>query len=133
MLQVAIHQDGALARGKVLRFDDAVFDAEMSVSKLELGETIYYQAIIRDITERIQAENELEQRNIDLSAAYEELIASGEELKFRLEELRQSQEMLQESKKKYKDVADLLPEGIFECSLNEIYLCQPSGVYSFWI
>ena len=118
MLQTAFQEDGAFVTWKFRRFDGSVFDAEMSVSKLELGESVYYQAIIRDITERIQAENELEQRNIDLSAAYEELIASGEELKFRLEELRQSQEMLQESKKRYKDLADLLPEGIFECSLN---------------
>ena len=62
------------------------------------------------------AADELEQRNIDLSAAYEELTASGEELKFRLEELRESQEQLQESRKRYKDLADLLPEGVYECT-----------------
>ncbi len=118
LLRTALQEDGAVVTWKFRRFDGSVFDAEMSISRLEVGGSLFYQAIIRDITERIQAENELEQRNIDLSAAYEELIASGEELKFRLEELRESQEMLQESKKRYKDLADLLPEGIFECSLD---------------
>jgi len=118
LLGTTEQKDGAFVTWKFRRFDESFFDAEMSVSRLEIGGKDHYQAIIRDITERIQAENELEQRNIDLSAAYEELIASGEELRFRLEELRKSQEMLKESEKRYKDLADLLPEGVFECSID---------------
>ena len=55
-------------------------------------------------------------RNIDLSAAYEELMASGNELQARIEELRYSQEALKESEEKYRELADLLPGGVFECT-----------------
>jgi len=116
--ETAFLDGGVFMTWKFRRFDTTVFDAEMSISRLDIRGTVQYQAIIRDITERIQAENELEQRNIDMISAYEELIASGDELRLRVEELRESQEQLRESEKRYKDLADLLPEGIFECSLD---------------
>jgi PAS domain S-box-containing protein len=69
LLGTTEQMDGAFVTWKFRRFDGSFFDAEMSVSRLEIGGKGHFQAIIRDITDRIQAENELEQRNIDLSAA----------------------------------------------------------------
>lgn len=116
LFEAVLREEGTFTTWKFKRLDGTEFDAEMSINRFETQGRLYYQAIIRDITERILAADELEQRNIDLSAAYEELTASGEELKFRLEELRESQEQLQESRKRYKDLADLLPEGVYECT-----------------
>ena len=118
LLQTVLQEDGSFVTWRFQRPDKSLFDAEIGVSRFETGGILYYQAIIRDITERILAESELEQRNVDLSSAYEELIASDEELKAKVEELRESQVLLQKSKKKHKDLADLLPEGVFECSLD---------------
>lgn len=106
------------ASWRCLRADKTTFDAEVSISRLIIKGEVLYQAIIRDITDRLRAEQELEMRNIDLSAAYEELLASGDELRARLEDLRISQAELKESEQKYRELADLLPEGVFECTLE---------------
>ncbi|NLV28274.1 MAG: PAS domain S-box protein [Methanomicrobiales archaeon] len=111
-------EGGAFVRWKCRRLDNSLFDAEISINWLEIRGKVLHQAIIRDITERLKAEIELEQSNIDLSAAYQELMASEEEIKCQLNELRKSQEQLQESEKRYRDLADLLPEGVFECTLD---------------
>lgn len=116
IIHTASGGENVFIRWKCLRVDHTEFDAEISINQLVIREDVLHQAIIRDITERLKAEIELEQRNIDLSAAYEELIASGEEIKYRLEELRLSKEQLQESEERYRDLADLLPEGVFECT-----------------
>lgn len=106
------------ANWRCLRSDKTTFDAEISISRLIIRGEVLYQAVIRDITDRLRAEQELEMRNIDLSAAYEQLLASGDELRARLEELRVSQAELKESEQKYRELADLLPEGVFECTLE---------------
>lgn len=103
-------------RWKCRRSDMTEFDTEISLNYLEIRGTRLVQAIIRDISERIRAEQEIEERNIDLSTAYEELMASGDELRARVEELRMSQSRLKESEERYRELADLLPEGVFECN-----------------
>jgi PAS domain S-box-containing protein len=99
LLEKALEEGGVIVTWKFKRWDGTVFDADMSISAFEIGGNIYYQAIIRDITDRIMAKQELEQRNADISAAYEKLIASGEELKVRLEELHRSRDAQRKSEK----------------------------------
>jgi len=41
---------------KHLRKDGTLFDAEVSVSRIDLGNQVFIQGIVRDITERLQAE-----------------------------------------------------------------------------
>lgn len=96
------------------RLDGSLFDAEASLNRIDLDRKPCVQVVIRDITERIQAELELSTRNIELSAAYEELIAVDEERKVHLRELIANQERLTESEKKYRELADLLPQMVFE-------------------
>ncbi|MGV8110792.1 PAS domain S-box protein [Methanospirillum sp.] len=114
----AYRAGGAFVTWKFSRLDGTEFDAEMSISRLDIKGKVLFQAIIRDITERLLSEKELGQRNADLHTAYQELMASEEELKRKVEELRLSKSKVRESEKRYKDLADLLPEGVFECSLD---------------
>lgn len=114
-----VDEYGSIFAGwRCIRANKTTFDAEVSISRIEIKGEVIFQAIIRDITDRLRAEQELEMRNIDLSAAYEELLASGDELRARLEDLRISQAELKESEQKYRELADLLPEGVFECTLE---------------
>ncbi|MDD1723664.1 MAG: PAS domain S-box protein [Methanospirillum sp.] len=107
-------------RWKCHRADMTGFDTEISCNSLDIRGKKLIQAIIRDISERIRAELEIEERNIDLRAAYQELMASGDELRARVEELRMSQSRLKESEERYRELADLLPEGVFECDQHGI-------------
>ena len=71
------------------------------------GTILEYQSIGRDITDKKQSQEDLEQANEHLSLVLEDLTASEEELK---ESLKRSEE----SEKKYRDLADSLPEFVFE-------------------
>jgi len=112
----ALKEGGVFKRWLFIRADKSEFNAEISVNTLEIRGRIILQAVIRDISDRLKAEEEIARRNTDLSAAYEELMASGEELEKGLDDLKRSQEALKESEERYRNLADLLPGGVFECT-----------------
>ncbi|MFA4861472.1 PAS domain S-box protein [Methanoregula sp.] len=64
-----------------------------------------------DITDRRNAEE-------DLRAAHDELAASSEELKAQFDELVRSEQRIRESEAKYRELAELLPQIIFEMDLS---------------
>ncbi|MCK9296729.1 MAG: cache domain-containing protein [Desulfobulbaceae bacterium] len=56
------------------RHDGAIFEAEVSLSLIEFADTAYVQAVIRDITERKQAEKQLARQASAIEQAAEEII-----------------------------------------------------------
>ena len=97
------------------RLDGTTFDAEASLNRIDLNREICIQVAIRDITDRLTAEHQLNERTIELSAAYEELLAAEEEQRAHLDEIVANQAQLAESEQKYRELADLLPLIVFEC------------------
>jgi len=67
-----------------------------------------------------EREEELSRKNSELSAAYEELLATEEERISYLKELESNQKKLRESEQRYRELADLLPQIVYECDLNGI-------------
>ncbi len=61
------------------RRDGATFEAEVSLSVIEFADTAYVQAIIRDITERKQAEKQLARQASAIEQAAEEIIITDSE------------------------------------------------------
>ncbi|KQC07161.1 MAG: hypothetical protein APR55_04240 [Methanolinea sp. SDB] len=75
------------------------------------GEIVGAIETIRDITERQMAEDELR-------AAYEQIAANDEILRLQLAELSSQQSALNESEQRFRELADLLPQGIYETDLS---------------
>ena len=73
---------------------------------------LFSQAV--DITDRRRAEEALKKKNEELNASYEQIAAAQEELRSQLDELTQKQAALMQSEEKYRELADLLPQMLFE-------------------
>jgi PAS domain S-box-containing protein len=83
--------------------DLALFDSEGNVTE--------YQSVGRDITERISYQEDLKSLNLELTRALERLTRSDEDLK---ESLLRSEE----NERKYHELADSLPEFVFEVDVS---------------
>jgi PAS domain S-box-containing protein len=70
------------------------------------GTIISYHGIIRDITEKKRADEELLRKNEQLAAANEELEVREEELQESIDELNARQEELRQSEEKFHTIAD---------------------------
>jgi len=70
--------------------------------------------LLRNIYLRTRAEKELRLKNEEITAVYEEITASDEELKGNIQELMQKQEALWRSEERYRVVAELTMDIIWE-------------------
>ena len=86
------------------------------------GESSTSIIMITDVTARLKAEKELKKAHDELELRVEqrtaELVQANEKLKRKIQEHKQAQEALQESKERFRELAELLPETIFEMDIN---------------
>ncbi len=78
-----------------------------TAKRLEIEGKTYFTGVGIDITDRQRDQDELR-------AAYEQLSASQEELQGQLDELVSSERRIRESEMKYRELAELLPQMVFE-------------------
>jgi PAS domain S-box-containing protein len=95
-----------------LRKDGSIFPLELSLSNWKEGENYFFSGIIRDITERKEANIKLQHQQEKLEAANEELKAAEEELRTTNDDLEHRVEIrtreLAESEKKVKQSEEQL-------------------------
>ena len=83
------------------KYDETPFDAEVSLSRLELASGIYLQAIVRDISVRKNQEAKIQNLNKKLE-----------------QEVKNRTQALHLSEQKFNDISDLLPNTVFEINLK---------------
>lgn len=93
------------------RKDTSAFPLESSIRTIIIDGTTYHQAIIRDNTERVTFETELEKRNTNLCSLNEELGASFEELSAQEEELRHQMDTLKQNEIQMQELQNRLTEA----------------------
>ncbi|MDD3135940.1 MAG: PAS domain S-box protein [Methanoregula sp.] len=77
-----------------------------------------YQVVGRDITENKLLTKNLQRKNEELNASYEQIAAHEEELRVQLDELVQRQAALNVSEQRFRELAEMLPLGIYEYDLD---------------
>lgn len=82
--------------------DGKLFDAEVSLNRIEIKEQYLLLAIIRDITERKRILEELQQKNEELESSYEQLMSAEEELKYQYTALSNSERALHANEEKLR-------------------------------
>jgi PAS domain S-box-containing protein len=87
------------------------------------GESSTSIIMITDVDERLKVEEELKKAHDELELRVEqrtaELVQANKKLKRKIQEHKQAQEALQESKERFRELAELLPETIFEMDIND--------------
>ncbi|HWQ64382.1 MAG TPA: PAS domain S-box protein, partial [Methanospirillum sp.] len=105
------HPLGSIILTTHRRKDESLFPLESSTRTIIIDGTTYHQAIIRDYTERIKFETELQKKNEDLYSLNEELGASFEELSSQEEELRHQMDTLKQSEIQMQELQNRLTEA----------------------
>ena len=99
------------------RKDGSEFPVEISISASKPHQEILFTAIIRDITERMEKEDELRKSYQELESRVAErtaeLLQLNENLKEEIEERKRVEEMLRTSEQLHHALVEGVPDGIF--------------------
>jgi PAS domain-containing protein len=100
--------------GRMLRLDGTPVSVESMGSRVQFGGRLAIQAILRDVSERKQAEADRERLLAEEQALAEEIAVTNEALQHRLHELQTQAEMLAVQEEALAHIIDHVPAGVYE-------------------
>jgi PAS domain S-box-containing protein len=107
---------------------------EINASLIQTVNGMVTLSLCRDITERKQAEAELQDAYEGLEAIVAERTAelgtTNVQLRAEIEERKKMEEALRESRRKFKEVADLLPQSVFETDVYGAFTFLNQAAYA---
>ncbi|MCW6037949.1 PAS domain S-box protein [Spirulina subsalsa FACHB-351] len=108
------------------RQDGSIFPLELAVSRLLEGKIKRFLLIVRDVTERKQAEEALKKLNEELELRVEErttqLMNLNEELLHEIAERNNAEESLQDSEKRFRSLFQQSEIGVIQCNRSGEFL-----------
>lgn len=119
----------AIKEGKPVSFefvhtrqDGTEFFAEVTLQQIMMQGREFQQAIVRDISERKQAEFELLRKNEELATAYEEILSAESEAREGQQLLIRKDQELQHTKNQLDDIISFLPDATFVINRDGIVI-----------
>ncbi|MDT9297939.1 MAG: PAS domain S-box protein, partial [Arthrospira platensis PCC 7345] len=107
-----------------LRKNGEFFPAEASISRLQLPDQVIYTAMLQDISDRQQAEQERQRLNQDLETRVKQ---RTQQLPNQIEQQKQIEQALRESEEKFRQFAEAISEAFFIVSRSgEVLYISPA-------
>ncbi|MBL4930736.1 EAL domain-containing protein [Clostridium paridis] len=100
-----------------LRYIHSIADVEKDIN----GNSIRVIGVINDITDKVNYEIGLSNKNQELEALYEQIAASEEELTRQLQEIQDSNKLLELSEERYKTLVNSSQDMIYSCDINGVF------------
>ncbi|MDD7795453.1 EAL domain-containing protein [Clostridium sp. 'White wine YQ'] len=100
-----------------IRYIHSIADVEKDVN----GNSIRVIGVVNDITDKINYEIGLSNKNQELEALYEQIAASEEELTRQLQEIQESNKLLELSEERYKTLVNSSQDMIYSCDVNGVF------------
>ena len=112
------HPAGALAE-RMIRLDGQIIDVEVSSEPITYEHKPATQVVIRDVTERRQAEEELQSHHEQVEKMVDErtaeLAKANEQLQREMAERVQAEESLRQSEERYRTIVETTPSLLVIC------------------
>lgn len=99
-----------------------LFDAEVSLNRIEVKRKYLLLAIIRDVTERKKYQNELQRKSEELEASYEQLMGAEEELRSQYTALALSERELRISEEKLRSILASMDDLVLTLDDKGVFL-----------
>jgi PAS domain S-box-containing protein len=116
MIDTAMREGSHFFEWRHKRLGGADFPATVLLTRVRLGDEVFLQATVRDITERKRAEEAFRRLNEELE----------DRVRQRTEELEAANRALAESEERYRAIFDAMPDGasLFDPKTGEVIGCN---------
>lgn len=122
IIQLALEGQPQFFEWSHITSEGTLFDAEVSLNRIEVKGRYLLLAILRDVTERKKIQSELQRKSEELEASYEQLMGAEEELRFQYSALSQKERELRISEEKLRSILASMDDLVLTMDDKGVFL-----------